>query len=207
MAQPKVRISGKYRHTLWARFRRLLRYRLIVPLKRSHHHPPEHMARGVMVGLAWALTPTIGIQMALCLATWVITRRLFRWDFNLIVACAWTWLTNVVTMLPTYYAFYVTGQLILGHFNDLSGYHQFLALWQHHVGMQEQQGTFDWLVYFEQLIVGWGLPMLVGSIPWAAAGGWLGYVWTLRFVRRHREARQRRHLARRRAARPRTSPV
>jgi uncharacterized protein (DUF2062 family) len=145
--------------------------------------------------------------MALCLATWLITRRLFRWDFNLIVACAWTWLTNVVTMLPTYYAFYVTGQLILGRFDDLSGYHHFLALWQDNVGAQEQQGTFDWLVYFEQLIVGWGLPMLVGSIPWAAAGGWLGYVWTLRFVRRHREARQRRHLARRRAARPRTNPV
>lgn len=204
MAQPKARKSVRSRHTQWARFKRLLRYRLVVPLKRSHHHPPEHMARGVSIGLVWALTPTIGIQMGLCLVTWVITRKLFRWDFNLIVACAWTWLTNVVTMLPTYYVFYVTGQLMLGHFGDLSGYHHFLRLWEHHVGSEEQSGTFDWLVYFEQLIVGWGLPLLIGCLPWATIGGWLGYFWTLRYVRRHRAARHRRHMARRRAAHPHT---
>jgi len=193
--------------TRWQRFRRLLRYRLIVPLKRSHHHAPEYTARGVLVGLAWALTPTIGIQMGLSLITWIVARRLFRWDFSLIVACAWTWTTNVITMLPCYYVFYVTGQLMLGHFDDLSGYREFLGLWQSHVGAEEEQGTFDWLVYFEQLVVGWGLPLLVGSLPWSVLGGWLGYVWSLRFVRRHREARHRRHLARRGGRHPHSNPA
>ena len=132
-----LRAVRRSRRTRWERFKRLLRYRLIVPLKRSHHHAPEYTARGVLVGLAWALTPTIGIQMGLSLVTWIVARRLFRWDFNLIVACAWTWTTNVVTMLPCYYVFYVTGQLMLGHFDDLSGYREFLGLWQSHVGAEE----------------------------------------------------------------------
>jgi len=199
--------AGRSGRTRWERFRRLLRYRLIVPLKRSHHHTPEYTARGVLVGLAWALTPTIGIQMGLCLITWIAARRLFRWDFNLIVSCAWTWTTNVITMLPCYYVFYVTGQLMLGHVDDLSGYREFLGLWQSHVGAEEEQGTFDWLVYFEQLVVGWGLPLLVGSLPWSVLGGWLGYVWSLRFVRRHREARHCRHLARRSGRHPHSNPA
>jgi uncharacterized protein (DUF2062 family) len=208
MAQKAARArSGNGRHSRWERFRRLLRYRLVVPIKRSHHHPPEHTARGVMVGLGWALTPTIGIQMGLCLITWLFARRLFRWDFSLIVSCAWTWTTNVVTMLPCYYIFYVTGQLLLGRFDHLSGYDDFLALWQRQVGAEEAAGSFDWFQYFEQLAVGWGLPLLVGSLPWAVVGAWLGYVWTLRFVRRHREARHRRRLARRGAAQPHSHPA
>ena len=207
MAQHSARARSDIgRHTRWERFRRLLRYRLIVPLKRSHHHPPEHTARGVMIGLAWALTPTIGIQMGLCLITWLIVRRLFRWDFSLIVACAWTWTTNVLTMLPCYYVFYVTGQLMLGH-PGLSGYDDFLRLWHHNVGLQDEFGSFDWFGYFEQLAVGWGVPMLVGCVPWAIAGSWLGYVWSLRFVRRHREARHRRRLARRGAVQAHSHPA
>lgn len=199
--------SDNGRYTRWERFIRLLRYRLIMPLKRSHHHPPEYTARGVMVGLVWALTPTIGIQMGLCLVTWIVTRRLFRWDFSLLISCAWTWTTNVVTMLPCYYAFYVTGQLMLGRFDDLSGYHEFLALWHRNVGVEDDFVDFDWLEYFNQLLVGWGLPLLIGCIPWAVLGGWAGYVWSLRFVRRHREARHRRRLARRRTVAPRSHPA
>lgn len=207
IAQSSARPNGtSERFTRWQRLVRLLRLRLVVPLKRGHHHPPEHTARGVLVGLAWALTPTIGIQMGLCLVTWLVARRFFKWDFSLLVSCAWTWATNVVTMLPCYYVFYVTGQLILGRFGDLSGYHDFLALWQSNVG-DDEFVDFDWLQYVEQLLVGWGLPLLVGSIPWAVLGSWAGYVWSLRFIRGHREARQRRRLARRRDHAPHTKPA
>jgi uncharacterized protein (DUF2062 family) len=192
--------SGRKKRSGWARFMRMLRYRLVVPIKRSQH-PPEYTARGVAIGLLWALTPTVGIQMPLCLITWAITEKLFRWDFSVIIAMAWTWVTNVVTLLPTYYLFYITGQLMLGHLNDLSGYNEFVKLWNSNVG----EGGFgaggdsgfwaDLWVYTVALVKGWGVPMLVGCIPWAVLGTWLGYVWSLRFVRRHREEKHRRRLA------------
>jgi hypothetical protein len=194
------------RRSWWGRLRRLLRYRLVVPIKRSQH-PPEYTARGVAVGVAWALTPTVGIQMPLCLATWAVARRLAGWDFNVIIAMAWTWITNVVTLLPTYYIFYVTGQLILGHFDDLSGYDEFVGLWHRNVGEEGPGGGAEgfWIgfwTYTVTLFKGWGVPLMVGSLPWAAAGTWLSYRWSLRFVRSHREHRHQRLLARLRGEHP-----
>ncbi|MGY8991135.1 MAG: DUF2062 domain-containing protein, partial [Rhodospirillales bacterium] len=100
---------------------RLIRYRLLIPLKRSAHSP-EYTARGVMVGMVWAMTPTVGIQMGLVFGTWLFTRKFFKWDFSLINGMAWTWTTNVFTLIPIYYTFYITGQLMMGRFDDLSGY-------------------------------------------------------------------------------------
>ena len=116
----------------WERFKRASRFRLVIPLKRSVHSP-EHIARGVAVGMAWALTPTVGIQMGFCFATWVIARRLFKWDFHLLVSLAWTWMTNFITLLPSYYLFFLTGQLLLGRFDDLSGYNEFILSYEKHV--------------------------------------------------------------------------
>ena len=179
-----------------ARLARVLRYRLVIPIKRSIHSP-EHTARGVAVGLALGLTPTIGIQMALVFVTWIATRRIFRWDFSLIIAMAWTWTTNVVTMFPCYYLFYVTGQIMLGGFDRVSGYDEFIVAWDRHVGDDEVIGYWEWLwSYTITLVQGWGVPMLIGCLPWAALGSWVGYAWSLRFVRRHRAARERRRAAR-----------
>ncbi len=113
------------KHSAWEGMKRLTRYRLIVPIKRSKH-PPTYTAHGSLVGLAWAFTPLVGIQMYLVFMTWVIGRKVFKYDFNLIVALAWTWVTNVATMLPTYYIFYITGQIMLGRWNDISGYQSFV---------------------------------------------------------------------------------
>jgi hypothetical protein len=111
---PKVR-------SIWDKGIRLIRIRLIVPLLRSPH-PPEYKARGVAVGLAWAMTPLVGIQMWLVFMTWVASRKFFKWDFSLPLAIAWTWLTNVFTMIPIYYIFYVTGQIIRWQVDSISGY-------------------------------------------------------------------------------------
>lgn len=89
MAKGGVRRIRAIQRSWHDRLRRLLRYRLLIPIKRSQH-PPEYTARGVAVGVLWALTPTIGIQMLLCLVTWVVARRLAKWDFSVIVAMAWT---------------------------------------------------------------------------------------------------------------------
>ena len=42
----------------WRRLQSVIRRRLIIPLFRSPH-PPEYTARGVLIGLFVALTPTI----------------------------------------------------------------------------------------------------------------------------------------------------
>jgi len=179
------------------RMGRLIRYRLLIPIKRSVHSP-KFTARGVAVGLAWGLTPTVGIQMGLCFIMWVVTRRLFKWDFSLIIAMAWTWSTNVLTMFPCYYLFYITGQLMLGRFDDLSGYGEFMSLWSSNVGDDSGVSYWVWLwAYMVTLVKGWGLPMAIGCLPWSALGAWAGYVWSLRFTRRHRDHRDRRRHERR----------
>lgn len=212
MTKPVTRNGGSARRGAngegrsWrTRLARAVRYRLLIPIKRSVHSP-EHTARGVAVGLAWALTPTVGIQMALVFFTWIGTRRLLKWDFSLINGLAWTWTTNVITMFPCYYLFYITGELLLGRLDGVSGYSEFITGWELNVGDDEVIGYWQWLwSYAVVLFQGWGLPMLVGCLPWAVLGTWLGYAWSLRFVRRHRAARDRRR-AERLAARNRTAP-
>ena len=80
------------------RLKRMARYRLVTPLQRSRH-PPGYVARGVSAGLFWAMTPTIGIQMPMVLVHWLMVRKIPQWDFNLIHAWAWTWVTNFVTTM------------------------------------------------------------------------------------------------------------
>lgn len=183
---------------LWGRLRRLLRYRLVVPMMRGRH-APEHRAKGVMVGLSWAFTPTFGIQMPLVFGTWIITRRLLNWDFSLIQGLAWTWAMNVFTALPCYYVFFITGQLMLGRWDDISGYDSFLALFQASFtegqNVWERVGTVAAIVFLD-----WGLAMWVGALPWSALAAWLGYTLGLRFVRQYRRMRAER-MAKRAAAR------
>lgn len=180
---------------------RLLRYRVLIPIKRSRH-TPEHTARGVMVGVIWALTPTMGVQMAIVLLTWLISRHLFRWDFNVIIGFAWTWISNPVTMIPIYYVFYVTGQFLLGRWDDLLGYESFQTLSQE----LRDAAFFEAIrIYFSTIVWGWGSAMVVGCIPYAAVGGFLGYRWGVKFVVRYRVARElrRRRKELRRGPQPR----
>ena len=197
---PTAQKSRQNTFSRWQRFKRASRFRLVVPLKRSVHSP-EHVARGVSIGIAWALTPTVGIQMVFCFGTWVIARRLFNWDFSLIISLAWTWLTNVLTLVPSYYLFFVTGQLMLGRFDDLSGYNEFSSTWvKSTVGTDSMDYWEGLWAYAVILFKGWGLPMVIGCVPWAALGGWAGYVWSLRFIERYREAKHRRAALRREQA-------
>ena len=198
------------------RFGRWLRYRFVVPVKRSRH-PPQYTARGVAVGLFWAMTPTVGIQMMFVLAHWLAVRRFApRWDFNVIHAMAWTWVTNFATVLPAYYMFYVTGQLVLGRWDDLTGYGGFI---EHRDASIEADSATDYLpgaswipdmfhegiaIFLEGIatVAGWGLAMLVGCPPYAVAAAWIGYVWSLKLV-----VARRRLIARRRYGRDPRDPM
>jgi uncharacterized protein (DUF2062 family) len=173
-----------------ARLRRNLRYRLVVPMMRSRH-TPEHAARGSCVGLFWAFTPSVGIQMPLVLVSWAIARRFPKWDFNLVLAIAWTWVTNAFTALPCYYVFYLTGQVMFGHWGRLSGFDSFRLMWND-IFTAEQSFVEQLEALARVLILDWGITMLVGSLPWALLTGWLGYRYTLKFVRAYRHARHER---------------
>jgi uncharacterized protein len=171
--------------------RRIVRYRLHIPLKRSRH-PPEHLARGVMVGVIWAMTPIFGLQMVSVLLTWIVARKLFNWDFSLVNGLAWTWTTNAFTIIPAFYMFWITGQVMLGRFDDLTGYQSFkdiTAGWSAdaHAGFIEAT-----LHQFSALFDTVGVPMAIGCVPWAAALGWISYRLTLQFVIRYRRQRAER---------------
>ena len=188
--EPPQRLPFGRPSGLWHRLARAVRFRLIVPILRSRHSP-EHTARGVMVGLICACLPSPIGQMGIALAVWVVARRLFKWDFSLIQGIAWTWTTNVFTAAPVYYWFFLTGQFLLGRWDDLSGYDTFVQTFT--TTMDAETGFIDGLLAVGRLVVvEWGFAMWVGSIPWAALCGWIGYRVSLRFVIAYRLARARR---------------
>ncbi|MDF1720938.1 MAG: DUF2062 domain-containing protein [Minwuia sp.] len=169
--------------------------KLIVPLQRGQA-PAEHVARGVAVGLAVAFTPTVGVQLVAVLLIWMLAKAAGpRFRFHAISAFAWVWVTNIFTIGPIYYVFLQTGQLMLGRFDELGG-----------IGLEQFTDRLTSVVsteagILEALWVGtvalfkiWGLPLFIGSVPWAIGFSWLGYFWSKRFIgnfRRRRAARQK----------------
>ncbi len=166
---------------------RLLRYRLLIPMLRSKEGP-QFRARGVLIGLLCAMTPLVGVQMAMVAGVWAVQRLIVpNWRFSVVIAMAWTWVTNVFTVPPLYYLFLLTGQLMLGRRDRSISFDAFAVELD---SVLETDGHFLEAVW--NITVGmlqlWGLPMFLGCIPWAIASGWIGYRWSLRFISRHRSA-------------------
>lgn len=174
--------------TLWQKLKRICRYRLVIPLLRSPH-PPKYKARGVAVGVAWAMTPLVGIQMAVVGITWAITKHIFKWDFSWPLALAYTWITNVFTMIPIYYVFYVTGQLMMHRpitsYSDLKDSMEAVFFADYTFGEKI-------MASFKLLLQDWGLGMAVGCLPWALVLGVGSYYLTMRYERLRAELKQKR---------------
>ncbi len=137
----------------------------------------------------WAFTPLVGVQMYLVFLTWLATRRNPRLEFGLFIALAWTWVTNVFTIWPVYYAFYVTGQTLLGRFDTATEYESFVSKWRS--VLEANDGLLATVFASIKLIAhDQGLTMAVGCIPYALLGGWLAYYVTLLFMRRRRRHRK-----------------
>lgn len=182
---------------------RMIRYRLHIPMKRSMQ-PPHFIARGVLVGTVWACTPLFGLQMLGSFLTWIVTTRLFRWDFSLVNALAWTWTTNVFTVIPCYYVFYLTGQIMLGRFGEghVAG-QGFSAITAQIKAADSQSMTEMVATWVDSLLSNVGAPLAIGWIPWGIACGWLAYRLSLSFVinhRKHSAMRRERRRAREAAA-------
>lgn len=162
----------------------LVRMKLIIPMIRSKN-PPEITARGSLVGMGWAMTPLVGIQMYLVFLTWLFTRKVFKWNFSLPVGLAWTWVTNVFTVPPFYYAFYVTGKIMTGEFGERTTYAGFYGLIK---TVLEEDGVIEALKAMGAVLIkDWGFAMMIGSVPWIVFGGWGAYAWTLWYIRRRRK--------------------
>ncbi len=141
-----------------------------------------------------ALTPTVGVQMVIVAGVWAIVRVLRpSWDFNVVIGMIWTWLTNVFTAPPIYYAFLVTGEGMLGRWGETGGY----AIFQQRlVKLLQTDVTFleSLLIYVVGIFEAWGIPMMIGCVPWAIGGAFLGYWWSLRLIHRFQDRRHRQNI-------------
>lgn len=171
-------------HSALARLRRSARFRLLIPIVRSSH-PPEYTARGVAIGVFWGVTPFLGAQTLLMIATWHLMRRVFHRDASLLQALAWSWINNPFTIVPMYYAFYVTGLWLAGRSAPAGSYAAFTAMW-------EESSRHAVIDRAGLLAEGLGVAVLVGCVPYALLGSWMAYRWSLHVVRARRERIRRR---------------
>ena len=139
-------------------------------------HPPAFTARGVANGVFWGMTPTVGLQTIEIVGTWFIARRWMKRDSSLLQAMIWVWINNPVTMLPMYYAFYVTGLWLLGNAELASGYDAFVGLW-------DTASDEPWLTRVTTIFGSIGAPLLLGSVPYAVVAAGVSYRWAAYVVR------------------------
>lgn len=183
---------------IFRRVSRFVRYRLITPMLRARH-PAEYTARSVMVGVVCGLMPMIG-QSSVVLAVWLVGRR-FSWGFNVVIAALWTFISNPLTTAPMFYGFYVTGQVMMGNWDDLSGFERFAALSRDLI--DDQLGFLDQIErIFHLLFLDWALAMWLGFVPWGILCGWLSYRWSLKVILAYRALREKRMERRRGGAAP-----
>lgn len=166
-----------------ARAWRTLRYRLVVPVFRSTH-PPDVTARGVANGVFWALTPSVGLQAAAILVTWFVLRTVGGRESSLLQALVWAWLNNPLTMVPLYYAFWLTGVVLSGGTVSSGGYDQFQQMWA-------DVTTTPWSAHTATALGTMGWTMALGCVPYAIVASSLAYRWTFRVVERRQQRRAR----------------
>jgi uncharacterized protein (DUF2062 family) len=184
-----MRMTPRPQRPFWQNLKRRARLSFIIPLLRSTH-APEYAARGVAVGIFWAFTPLMPFQIYLLGLTWVIARKLAPLDFHPLIALAWVFVTNALTLLPVYFVFYLTGQLVLGRWDDLTGYSAFHEQWQ--AIAASGSGLSDAVATLADTVVGpFGTTLLVGCLPYALGGAWAGYAVSVRMLRRVSARRNR----------------
>ena len=89
----------------WTSPRRLIRRLLALD------DTPHSIALGTTIGMFVGMTPTVGIQMMVILAIAAVTRPLFH--FNRVAGLIAVYISNPLTMLPMYAAFYYVGTLLV----------------------------------------------------------------------------------------------
>ncbi|MBM3298804.1 MAG: DUF2062 domain-containing protein [Deltaproteobacteria bacterium] len=150
----------------WLRWCRNKLYETFVyPLAMSEH-PPWYDARGVATGLAVGL----GMPVTTHIATLALLRSLFR--FNLVVAVAFSCVSNPFNMIPLYYGYYRLGCLVLGRSPSVS----LEAFHGHMRPIMDSTYFWDTFAAFldlgKEILAAWS----VAAILLALIGGVTGYV-------------------------------
>lgn len=143
---------------------------------------PHQIALGAAIGMFVALTPTVGIQMALVLLIAMLTRSFFK--FNKMAAIIAVYVSNPLTVVPLYWFNYKIGTI---YFPSTITKDEFAQLFEYH-------GLHEWWQSMTRLFVDLGVPLLTGSFIVATIGGLVTYPLILRLLNRvkriHRREKQ-----------------
>ncbi len=153
----------------------------IIALFLISNRPVSEIGIGIFVGIFWALTPLVGIQILLVLGTWFIF-RLFRINFFLPGAMACVWITNPLTLIPFYFGFYFLGFTILRYFGyttQFISYASFSQLMDTTQRMNTWDSIYFWLNYIYEALL-W--PMGIGSLLIAVPTALFSYFFTVFFI-------------------------
>lgn len=154
----------------------LLRTKLLDPIWRAQGSA-ESVARGGAMGLWVALTPTVGIQTMIVLVLAVPLRA------NMPIAIAMCWVTNPLTLIPFYFAFYWIGAVLLGQ--HAAGFSEVgLQIGEVISGIPEHHTLVEGLLVLGNEIL-W--PMILGSVVLAtltAVPAYYGILHLYRVARR-----------------------
>lgn len=155
---------------------RLLDERIVKPL-RQVQGSPSSIARGATMGVFVALTPTVGLQMAIVAVLGIPLRA------NIPLAVAVVWISNPFTVVPMYFGYYWLGTATLGV--PTRSYAELKALFGSLLQVESVGQTFR--------VLGWevAMPMSVGSALIATVGALVTYPLVLVWSRRRRERRMR----------------
>lgn len=138
-------VGGWFRRN-WRRF--ALAVRRVVMLEEQ----PERIARGCAAGMATAYLPMIGQTFAGMLLAWCIRG-------SPLAAIPWSWITNPLTTLPTWYGCYLLGSAFIPGDRALT--------WE---GLQDLIGRLDAMAWHDAMLHGFEvlggvfLPLLLGSV-------------------------------------------
>ncbi len=166
-------------YSFFEKIKRLLKKKLVVPMARLPH-PPEEKSLGVAVGVFWAMTPLVGVQMWIVFMNWLLFTRIFKIYFSLTLGVIWTWVTNVFTMIPIYYVFYLTGQLLRGDFSNSDGY-EGLSIALHEIVKGDLDFKEKWFLFLDIMVNDIGISMAIGCLPWAIISSIVAYKVTLKY--------------------------
>ncbi len=160
--------SSQGRQTRWSRFKAGIRL---------EGHPADYRARSVGIGVAAALSPTIGFQIPLLLGIWAVLHR--RWNFSIPVGIAFVMLTNALTAPPLYYLYVLTGRAMMGRFEEMRGFQRFNQRLSDAISTDASW----WQTAVETVQNVWaafGVPLILGSLPWTFGTAGLCYWWILK---------------------------